>query len=142
MLYRECHRDMSLTSWLLRSYSLQYYSFNCRKMGLGGLMWWQVRCCGALSWRNRAWIRKSWVKRREFQKSINFASILKIINGLNGYAPELVNGYRPEYVDHRNLDGNKIFNYNPDENALEYLAFGEDFIMDRIGDAQILNYNL
>ena len=35
---------MSLTSWLLRSYSLQYYSFNCRKMGLGGLMWWQVRC--------------------------------------------------------------------------------------------------
>ena len=31
--------------------------------------------------------------------------ILKIINGLNGYAPELVNGYRPEYVDHRILDG-------------------------------------
>ena len=31
--------------------------------------------------------------------------ILKINNGLNGYAPKLVNGYRPEYVDHRNLDG-------------------------------------
>ena len=138
-----CHRDGSLTSWLLRSYSLQYYSFNCRKMGLGGLMWWQVRCCGGLSWRNRAWIRKSWAKRREFKKKVlTLPTILKINNGLNGYAPELVNGYRPEYVDHRNLDGNKIFNYNPDENALEYLAFGEDFIMDRIGDAQILNYNL
>ena len=48
-----------------------------------------------------------------------------------------MNGYRPEYVDHRNLDGNKIFNYNPDENALEYLAFGEGFILDRIGDARI-----
>ena len=73
------------------------------------------------SWRNRAWIRKSWVKRREFQKSINFASILKIINGLNGYAPELVNGYRPEYVDHRNLDGNKIFKTS----RLLYLDFAK-----------------
>ena len=28
------------------SYSLQYYSFNCRKMGFGSLMWWEVRCRG------------------------------------------------------------------------------------------------
>ena len=69
-------------------------------------------------------------------------TILKINNGLNEYAPELVNGDRPEYVDHRNLDVNKIFNYNPDENALEFLTLGENFIMDRIGDARNLNYNL
>ena len=82
------------------------------------------------------------LKGESLRKVLTLPTILKINNGLNGYAPELVNGYRPEYVDHRNLDGNKIFNYNPDENALEYLAFGEDFIMDRIGYAQILNYNL
>ena len=81
-----CHRDGSLTSWLLRSYSLQYYSFNCRKMGFGFLMCWQVRYCGAQSWRNRAWIRKSWVKRREFKKKVlTLPTILKINNGLNGY---------------------------------------------------------
>ena len=27
---------------------------------------------------------------------------------------------------------NKIFNKNPKQNALEYLAFGENFIMDRL----------
>ena len=32
---------------------------------------------------------------------------------------------------------NIIFKENPDQNALEYLAFGENFIMDRIGDARI-----
>ena len=32
----------------------------------------------------------------------------------------------------RNLYGNIIFNENPYENALEYLALGEDFIMDRL----------
>ena len=84
---------------LFNSYSLQYYSFWKEKMGLGGLMWWQVRCCGALSWRNRAWIRKSWAKRREFKKKVlSLPTILKINNGLNGYAPKLVNGYRPEYA--------------------------------------------
>ena len=36
---------------------------------------------------------------------LSLPTILKINNGLNGCAPELVNGYRPEYVDHRNLDG-------------------------------------
>ena len=35
----------------------------------------------------------------------------------------------------RSLSSNKIFNENPDENTLEYLAFGKGFIMDRIGDA-------
>ena len=125
------------------SYSLQYYSFLAGKMGFGSLMWWEARYCGSLSWRNRAWIRKSWVKRREFKKKVlTLPTILKINNGLNEYAPELVNGDRPEYVDHRNLDGNKIFNYNPDENALEFLTLGENFIMDRIGDARNLNYNL
>ena len=29
-----------------------------------------------------------------------------------------------------------------DQNALEFLAFGENFIMDRIGDARNLNENL
>ena len=29
-----------------------------------------------------------------------------------------------------------------DQNALEYLAFGKDFILDRIGDARNLNENL
>ena len=38
------------------------------------------------------------LKGESLRKSINFASILKINNGLNGYAPELVNGYRPEYA--------------------------------------------
>ena len=28
------------------------------------------------------------------------------------------------------------------ENALEYLAFGDEFIMDRIGDARNLNENI
>ena len=46
------------------------------------------------------------LKGREFKKKVlTLPTILKINNGLNGYAPELVNGYRPEYVDHRNLDG-------------------------------------
>ena len=51
------------------------------------------------SWRNRAWIRKSWAKGREFKKKVlSLPTILKINNGLNGYAPKLVNGYRPEYA--------------------------------------------
>ena len=37
---------------------------------------------------------------------------------------------------------NIIFKENPDQNALEYLAFGKGFVMDRIGDARNLNYNL
>ena len=37
----------------------------------------------------------------------------------------------------RNLYGNIIFNENPYENALEYLAFGKNFNGDRIGDARI-----
>ena len=32
----------------------------------------------------------------------------------------------------RILDGNKIFNKILDQNALEFLAFGEGFIMDRL----------
>ena len=35
------------------------------------------------------------------------------------------------------LSPNIIFNKNPNQNALEYLAFGKGFIMDRIGDARI-----
>ena len=100
-------------------------------------MWWEVKCCGGWSWRKRAWIRKIWAKRREFKKSINFAYDTEDQQRTERVSPELVNGYRPKYVDHRNLYGNKIFNYNPDENALEFLALGEDFIMDRIGDTQI-----
>ena len=42
----------------------------------------------------------------------------------------------------RNLYGKKIFKKILTENALEYLAFGEDFILDRIGDARNLNENL
>ena len=38
----------------------------------------------------------------------------------------------------RNLYGNKIFKKILTENALEYLAFGEGFILDRIGDARNL----
>ena len=45
------------------------------------------------------------LKGESFRKVLTLPMILKINNGLNGYAPELVNGYRPEYVDHRNLDG-------------------------------------
>ena len=30
------------------------------------------------------------------------------------------------------LSPNIIFNKNPNQNALEYLAFGKDFIMDRL----------
>ena len=38
------------------------------------------------------------LKGREFKKKVlTLPTILKINNGLNGY--------RPEYVDHRNLDG-------------------------------------
>ena len=33
------------------------------------------------------------------------------------------NGLWPEII---------IFKYDPDENALEFLAFGEDFVMDRL----------
>ena len=36
---------------------------------------------------------------------------------------------------------NIIFKENPDQNALEYLAFGENFIMDRL-TARNLNENL
>ena len=32
----------------------------------------------------------------------------------------------------------KSLNKNPKQNALEYLAFGKGFIMDRIGDARNL----
>ena len=42
----------------------------------------------------------------------------------------------------RNLYGNKIFKKILTENALEYLASGKDFMMDRIGDARNLNENL
>ena len=42
----------------------------------------------------------------------------------------------------RNLYGNKIFKKILTENALEFLAFGEGFILDRIGDARNLNENL
>ena len=45
------------------------------------------------------------LKGESLRKVLTLPTILKINNGLNGYAPELVNGYRPEYVDHRNLDG-------------------------------------
>ena len=45
------------------------------------------------------------LKGESFRKVLTLPMILKINNGLNGYAPKLVNGYRPEYVDHRNLDG-------------------------------------
>ena len=41
----------------------------------------------------------------------------------------------------RNLYGNKIFKKILTENALEFLAFGEGFIMDRIGDARNLKQN-
>ena len=76
------------------SYSLQYYSFWKGKMDFGFLMWWQVRCCGGLSWRNRAWIRKIWAKRWEFKKKVlSLPTILKINNGLNGYAPEYVGNH-------------------------------------------------
>ena len=36
----------------------------------------------------------------------------------------------------RNLYGNKIFKKILTENALEFLAFGKGFILDRIGDAR------
>ena len=36
----------------------------------------------------------------------------------------------------------KSLNKNPKQNALEYLAFGKGFIMDRIIDARNLNENL
>ena len=42
----------------------------------------------------------------------------------------------------RNLYGNKIFKKILTENALEYLAFREGFLGDRIGDARNLNENL
>ena len=37
---------------------------------------------------------------------------------------------------------NKIFKKISTENALEYLALGKGFVMDRIGDARNLNENL
>ena len=43
----------------------------------------------------------------------------------------LKNGRGPE-INHQNLDGNIIFKENPKQNALEYLAFGKNFIMDRL----------
>ena len=55
-------------------------------------------------------------------------------------------GLWPEINHHRNLNGiyaeikslNKILT----ENALEFLASGKGFILDRIGDARNLNKNL
>ena len=41
----------------------------------------------------------------------------------------------------RSLSPNKIFKENPKQNALEYLAFGEGFIMDRL-TARNLKQNL
>ena len=55
-------------------------------------------------------------------------------------------GLWPEINHHRNLDGIqteiKSLTKILDQNALEYLAFGEGFILDRIGDARNLNKNL
>ena len=39
------------------------------------------------------------LKGESLRKVLTLPTILKINNGLNGYAPELANGYRPEYAD-------------------------------------------
>ena len=40
------------------------------------------------------------------------------------------------------ITNNRFLTKILDQNALEYLAFGKDFIGDRIGDARNLNQNL
>ena len=60
----------------------------------------------------------------------NFFRVFRVFRGL------LSSEFR------RNLYGNKIFKKILTENALEFLAFGEGFILDRIGDARNLNENL
>ncbi|OYP37358.1 hypothetical protein CIK90_08510 [Prevotella sp. P5-126] len=68
-----------------------------------------------------------------------FFSCLKARNLL--WKSYLKNGRGPE-INHRNLDGNIIFNQNPKQNALEYLAFGVNFIMGIALQARNLNENL
>ena len=45
------------------------------------------------------------IKGDSLRKSINFAYDTEDQQRTERVSPELVNGYRPEYVDHRNLDG-------------------------------------
>ena len=50
-------------------------------------------------------------------------------------------GGASQEIIYHSASTNIIFKENPDQNALEYLAFGKDFVMDRL-TARNLNENL
>ena len=51
-------------------------------------------------------------------------------------------GLRPEIICNSGRQQTKSLTKIPNQNALEFLASGKDFVMDRIGDARNLNENL
>ena len=57
------------------------------------------------------------------------------------FGGNLVEEVASQEIIYHSASTNIIFKENPDQNALEYLAFGENFIMDRL-TARNLNENL